>query len=291
MRGGAAKGSKTSGENHTNGTLVHYYLKNKPGEKDTVSITLLEMDGDTIKVFSSATGKDEKSPRKGRLEPKQGGNLFVWNHRYPDAEKFEGMVLWSYDLEGPKAVPGQYRVRVSAAGQTEEQTFAILPDPRSGASAQVFNQQFDFVQSIRQKLTETHRAIREIREVRKQLKSLAENLPKEDRTKPITVLSAKIDSTMTSVEEALYQTKNRSSQDPLNFPVRLNDKLANLMGLNVDGDFPPTQQSVEVRTYLFGLIDAQLSKWKAVKERERPQFNKLVREAAVDVIRVKENRE
>lgn len=289
MRGGAAKGSKTTGENHPNGTLIHYYLKNKPGAKDTVNLVLLEMDGDTIKIFSTATGKEEKSPRKGPLEVKQGGNLFVWNHRYPDAEKFDGMVLWSYDLEGPKAVPGQYRVRVSAAGQTAEQTFTILPDPRMGATAQTFSQQFEFVQSVGQKLTATHRAIREIREVRKQLKALSDNLPKEDRVKPITALSEKIDSTMTAVEEALYQTKNRSSQDPLNFPVRLNDKLANLMGLNVDGDFPPTQQSLEVRSYLFGLIDAQLAIWKAVKEKDLPQFNKLVREAAVDVIRVKGN--
>ena len=92
---------------------------------------------------------------------------------------------------------------------------------------------------------------------------------------------------MTRVEEALYQTKNRSSQDPLNYPVRLNDKLANLMGLNVGGDFPPTQQSNEVRTYLFGLADEQLARWNAIKEKDLPELNRLVRESGVDLIRIK----
>lgn len=285
MRGGAAQGSKTSGENHPNGTLIYYYLKNKPGEKDTVSLAILEMNGDTIKVFSTVVGKEEKSPRLGRLEPKQGGNQFVWNHRYPDSEKFEGMILWSYDLEGPKAMPGQYKVRVTAAGQVEEQIFTIMPDPRSGATPQTFRQQFEFVQTVGQKLTAMHRSIREIREVRRQLKTLTESLPKDGGA--INKLAARVDSSMTAVEEALYQTKNRSGQDPLNFPVRLNDKLANLMGLNADGDFPPTQQSLDVRDYLFGQIDPQLAKWKDIKSKELPQLNKMIRDAAIDMIRVK----
>ena len=288
MRGGAAKGSKTSGENHPNGTVIHYYLKDKPGEKDTVTIAVLENDGDTIKVFSNQKLSADWEYRGGKLEElKAGGNSFAWNHRYPNAEKFEGMILWSYDLEGPKAAPGNYRVRLTAAGKTEEQTFSILPDPRIGAPEQVFTQQFDFVQSVGAKLTESHRAIKEIRHVRGQLKSMTDGLPKEEKFKPIRSLSAKIDSTMTSVEEAIYQTKNRSSQDPLNFPVRLNDKLANLMGQTVEGDFPPTQQATEVREMLFRLTDEQLARWKAVKEKDLPELNRLVRESGVDLIRVK----
>jgi hypothetical protein len=100
-------------------------------------------------------------------------------------------------------------------------------------------------------------------------------------------LASRIDSIMTAVEEALYQTKNRSSQDPLNFPVRLNDKLANLMGLNVGGDFPPTKQSLEVRSYLFGLADEQLSIWNMLKEKDLPELNRLVRNSGIDLIRVK----
>lgn len=288
MRGGSVKDSKTAGENHTNGTLVHYFLQNKPAEKDTVTIAILENDGDTIKLFSNKTLPAAWEKRGGKIEPKAGGNLFVWNMRYPDAEKFEGMVLWSYNLTGPKAVPGTYRVRVSAAGKTEEQRFEVLPDPRSGVSTQTFVQQFDFVQSVSDKLSEMHRAIRQIRELRKQINSLTEGLPKTDTYKPIRTRASAIDSSMTLVEEAFYQTKNRSSQDPLNFPVRLNDKIANLMGLNADGDFPPTQQSIEVREHLFQQANEQLTRWKSLKENDLPALNRLIRESGVDLVRLKE---
>jgi hypothetical protein len=96
-----------------------------------------------------------------------------------------------------------------------------------------------------------------------------------------------MDSTLTNVEEALYQTKNRSPQDPLNYPVRLNDKLANLMGLHVEGDFPPTRQSVEVRDYLFGQVETALAKWEGIKQRDLPELNRLVRASGVDLIRLK----
>ncbi|HMX40150.1 MAG TPA: glycosyl hydrolase, partial [Saprospiraceae bacterium] len=308
MRGAAVKGSKTTGENHPNGTVIHFFLRDRPADKDTVTLAILENDGDTIKVFSNLYDKPESrknlASKFGPLNlsfpapastgagatatPTAGGaRSFVWNHRYPDAERFEGMILWSYDLEGPKAVPGTYRVRLSAAGKTEEQSFIILPDPRTQTSAQVYAQQFEFVTSVGDKLTAAHRAIKEIRNVRGQIKTLREAMPKEERFKAISTLSSRMDSTMTSVEEALYQTKNRSSQDPLNFPVRLNDKLANLMGLTVEGDFPPTQQAIEVRQMLFRLTDEQLNRWKQMKERDLPELNRLVRESGVDLIRVK----
>lgn len=282
------KGSKTSGENHANGAVVHYFLQQKPSEKDTVTIAILEADGDTIKLFSNQNLPSNWEHKGGKLaDLKAGGNVFIWNHRYPDAEKFEGMILWSYDLEGPKAVPGAYQVRITAAGKTEEQPFTILPDPRSGVSSQVFQEQFAFVQSVSAKLTEAHRAIKEIRKVRTQIQAITSDLPKGETFKAIKAMAAKMDSSMTRVEEALYQTKSRSSQDPLNFPVRLNDKLANLMGQTVEGDFPPTQQAIEVRDLLFRLTDEQLRIWQAIKEKELPALNQMVRNSGVDLIRIK----
>ncbi len=300
MRGAAVKGNKLNGENHPNGAMLHFTLPEKPGAKDTVTLAILEADGDTIKVFSTIYNEQKNlAPRFGGLSDlKKGGNRFVWNLRYPDAEKFEGMVLWSYDLEGPRAVPGMYKARLTAFGKTEEQSFEVLADPRSATKPADFAQQFDFVNSVGTKLTAMHRTIIDIREVRNQLKGLppAPSLP--EGMKQASGLPAgqnpawakalqQIDSTMTAVEKALYQTQNRSSQDPLNFPVRLNDKLANLMGLNADGDFPPTRQSLEVRDVLFKQADAELAKWEAVKTKELPNLNRLLREAAVDLIRVK----
>ena len=292
MNGSTSKVSKTAGENQANGTYIHFILSEKPTEKDTITLAILEADGDTIKVFStsyrkisSAVSTSSQFSDLGTVDA--GDNCFVWNMRYPSAEKFDGMVLWSYDLEGPKAIPGTYLVRLTAMGTTAEQQFDILADPRANASHQDFTQQFDFVQSVSQKLTKIHRAIREIRGVRSQMMALTNGMTDTMPYPSVKQLSDHIDSTMTSVEEALYQTKNRSAQDPLNFPVRLNDKLANLMGLNVMGDFPPTQQSLAVRTYLFDLADKQLFRWQVLKEKDLPRLNTLVRDAKIDIIKVK----
>ncbi len=279
--GGAGEPSKFAGQNHPAGAIFHYFLKEKPSEKDTVRFLILDAAGKKIKEFSNFS-KTEK------LEIKSGGNRFVWNLKYPDAEKFDGMVLWSYGLQGARAVPGIYKAKLTAFGRTEEVNFEIKPDPRSKSSTADFQNQFDFVQSVGEKLTESHRAIKEIRDLREQLKTLRERIGKTENLKPVLVLVNEIDSVSTAVERGIYQTQNQSPQDPLNFPVRLNDKLANLMGLNVGDDYPPTAQAMEVRDQLFRQTDEFLVKWKLIRIEKLPRLNKMVRDAEVDFLKIKD---
>ncbi|MCC6459107.1 MAG: glycosyl hydrolase [Saprospiraceae bacterium] len=281
LRGGQAPKPRSAGTNHPGGAMLHFYLKNKPGEKDTVKLDILDAAGQLIRSFSNKS-KDDKLP-----ELKAGGNRLVWNLRYPGAKKFEGLILWSTGLEGPRAVPGEYRARLTLNGRSEEQAFSVLADPRPGARAEDLQQQFAFVKACSDKLSAAHTAIGHIRDLRAQLKSLGERLPDEDRLKPLRMQIQRTDSLMTAVEQALYQTKNRSSQDPLNYPVRLNDKLGNLMELASDGDFPPTDPMLEVQSMLFTRIDQELAQWKSIQDRELPALNRLVRELGVDVIQVK----
>ncbi|MBP6827981.1 MAG: glycosyl hydrolase, partial [Saprospiraceae bacterium] len=281
LRNSQAKNLKTAGTNHPGGVMVHFYLKNKPGEKDTVKLEILDNHGALIRTFSNQSKEDKLS------DLKSGGNRFVWDMRCPDAKKFEGLILWSSQLNGPRVVPGEYRVRLSINGKSQEQAFSLLADPRSQAEQADFQRQFAFVKACSDKLSDMHTAIGHIRDLRSQMKNLTERLPAEDRLKPIREKSKAIDSLITNVEQALYQTKNRSSQDPLNFPVRLNDKLANLMELSSDGDYPPTDQAVEVKNMLFEKIDAELAKWSNIQTSDLPALNKLVRDLGVDVVRVK----
>jgi hypothetical protein len=90
-----------------------------------------------------------------------------------------------------------------------------------------------------------------------------------------------IDKKMTDVEEALYQTKAKSSQDVLNFPIRLNNKLASLAGGVDAGDYRPTDQAEEVRKELTSQTDAQLAKLKKVLADDLPRFNRLLQSKKV----------
>jgi hypothetical protein len=93
-----------------------------------------------------------------------------------------------------------------------------------------------------------------------------------------------IDSLMTAVETKLYQTKNRSGQDPLNFPIQLNNKLAHLASLASVGDARPTDQALQFYEEITARIDEQLKKWEKIKETKIPAFNQMVKEAEVDVL-------
>lgn len=279
MKGYGGKLGKLSGQNHPNGVLVHFWLKELPGPKDTVSLAFFDAEGKLVRRFSNKS-------TDAKLELSKGGNRFVWDMRYPGAEKFDGMVLWSYDLEGPKVVPGRYTVKLEHKEGAQEAAFNILADKRSPATPADFKAQLDFVQSVSEKITAAHRTIKGIREVRTQLSSLKEKAAKNKDFTPLLQQINRTDSLMTAVEKAIYQTQNRSSQDPLNFPVRLNDKLANLMGLNVQDDFGPTRQSLEVREQLFRLTDEQLALWESIKKTELPAINRLVRELGVDAVKI-----
>ncbi|MEM9824599.1 MAG: glycosyl hydrolase, partial [Bacteroidota bacterium] len=278
MRGSQAKKPRNAGMNHPNGVMVHYYLQDLTDSTE-VKLSFMEPDGTPIQTFST-----KAKEKKFKLKVKKGANLFVWNMRYPEAKKFKGMILWWASLNGPKAIPGAYQVKLEVGGKEELVDFKILKDPRTEASDEDFKKQFDFMIAIRDKVSDAHQGIKDIRDIRQQLKHYTDRLGKHEANQAIVDLGKAIDSSLTKVEEALYQTKNRSRQDPLNFPIRLTNKLAHLNALTSIGDYAPTNQAVAVQKELSALIDTELSKLKQIKEVDLPQFNQLMRDQSVDAV-------
>ena len=224
MGGWQSGNLKRSGQNHPGGVMVHFYLKDTT-KNDTITLEFFQADGKLIRKFSSAAKKDSKD---GKLKVNKNMNRFIWNMRYPDAEKFEGMVLWWASLAGPRALPGDYRVKLTVNNQSREADFEILKDPRGSATPEDLKAQFDFLISVRDKLSETNLAIKDIRAVRKQINLVTNRMKDDESMKDLTEMSKEILDKMKGIEESLYQTKNQSQQDPLNFPIRLNNKLGHL---------------------------------------------------------------
>jgi len=276
MGGFQAKNPKGKGKNHPGGVMTHFYLKDY-GEKDTITISYISSGNDTIKTFSTAAKE-----KANKLEVKKGGNMHAWNLSYSPAKKVEGMILWWGSLNGPKAKPGEYKVVLNINGEEMSQDFTVLQRPNSEGSIGDINAQFDFVKSINDKLDEAHQSIIDIRSLRKQMKAYVDKADDEEVSEYV----EEVDSLMTKVEEALYQTKNKSGQDPLNFPIRLTNKLAHLNSLTQIGtnDFPPTVAAIAVRDELNGLIDVELADWEKVKKVMLPKLNKMIREKALDII-------
>jgi photosystem II stability/assembly factor-like uncharacterized protein len=282
MDGYQAKGAKTAGINHPGGVTVYFQLPTFDTAATAVKLAFLDPSGQLVREFSTKA-KDTKN----RFAAKPGMNFFNWNLRYPDAKSFEGMILWWASTSGPKAIPGEYAVRLTMGEETVEERFNLLKDPRSSVTPEELKQQLDFQLAVRDKLSEAHQAISDIRELRSQLKAFTGRLQADEPgSKELLDFSGRIDSVITAVETELYQTKNRSGQDPLNFPIRLTNKLGHLNSL-ISGDYPPTNQSIDVKNVLSAEIDKWLGQWRAVQQEMVPAFNRMVREKQVDVIRLK----
>ena len=225
----------------------------------------------------------EKEKEKNKIkEVKQGLNRFAWDFRYPEAKKFEGLIMWAGDGEGPRVPPGTYNVRLTVGDEVLTTNAELKQDPRTTASAADLKTQFDFLMAANKKLSEVNSQIEKIRNTRKQLGELRSHAKDN---KAIVDAAKALDKKMTAIEEALYQTKNKSPQDPLNYPIRLNDKLAGVASSADSGDFAPTAQQRAVYAQLAEKIDAELAKLKEVWDKDVPALNKLVKESDVPAIK------
>ncbi len=264
----ASEPSKTEGQNHPAGVMTQFYLKDWD-KKDSIALTYMSMSGDTLANFTTYSDKKEK-----KLKVKKGGNTHIWDTRGKGAEKLEGMILWWANLDGAKAVPGSYKVYLNRNGISISETFAILPDPRAEVSLADMQKQYDFISDINSTIDKAHKSIKKIRKITSQLSAFTKQYKGNSTTEDLVEKATEMKKGFEEIEKALYQTKNRSGQDPLNFPIRLTNKLAHLNSLVSIDDFPPTEQDIAVKNELTTKISAQLKTFDAMVDREIKEFNK-----------------
>ncbi len=272
------KPSKTAGANHPNGVITHFYLK-ELNPKDSVVLTYTTMKGDTLASFSNSA-KDKAT----KLKIEKGGNSHVWDTKTKGAEKLEGMIFWGASLSGPKAVPGTYKAHLNVNGNQQSHDFTIVADPRAEVSIEAMQQQYDFVMEVNQTIDSAHLAIKRIRKISTQLDVFMERYKGKEVTKALVEKAKKMKEDFQKVEKALYQTKNRSGQDPLNFPIRLTNKLGHLNNLVTIDDFAPTAQDIAVKNELTGKINAQLKAFNDLLDNEIQTFNNEFNQLKLDYL-------
>jgi hypothetical protein len=198
--------------------------------------------------------------------------------RYSPAITFEGMVLWSGNTQGPTAVPGSYQVRLTADGQSFTEKLVIEKDPRlDSVTVADLAEQFTLALEVRDALSQTDEMVILIRELKKQM---------DDRLKSSTdaALKAPLDSfrdKLSVIEEEVYQVRNRSGQDPLNFPIKLNNKIAALGSSIEHGDGKPTASSYEVFKLLKERLAEQRSALDTLLKTDLPGVNKRLTDGSL----------
>ena len=296
-RGGFG-GMRGGGNLGTNPPAAQWFTTTSPPKPQDASLEFLDTQGKLIRKFTNHEERKEEKPAESAEEEEDfsarlagptvipadaGMNRFVWNLRYADAMKIPGMVLWDASLRGPLIVPGTYTVKLTYDGKTESQTFDVLRDPRLNTTQDQYLAQLELELQIRDKLTKTHEAILNIRSIRRQVDDLAARVDNKDVAAKAKALNAEL----TSVEEALYQTKNKANEDPLNFPIRLNNKMASLLEAIQSADAPPTAQEQQVFEDITTGINAQLKKLDTILTEQVTAFNKFVKSQDIPAVSIK----
>ena len=272
--------AKNAGINPPNGPVLNYYVQHAT-DSIKLSIDILDKNRKLIRTYSTtAKEKDEK------IEVNNGINQFVWNMYYPPAEKIEGLILWHGSVSGPKAAPGQYFYKIKTGTDSLETSFQIKANPVYNISQADYEAQFNFQIIVRDKFSDIMKAIRNIRDIRKQLNDFVDKQGK-DCPKEIKQQADTINKQMTLIEDALHQTKAKSGQDVLNFPIRLDDKIAGLYNFAASGNAAPARQVQDAFADLSGQANTHLDKLKKITEDDLVKFNQLIREKALPVIGVK----
>ena len=258
---------------------VQYYLKE---QLDTITFQILDANDNLIDTFTGSKPKykvDKNLPwwmRGGSSKPTtaQGLNTFTWDLRYPGATDFEGMIIWSArPTRGPKAPIGDYKVRMISGDYEKTFSFKVKMNPNlKGITKEDLDEQFELANNIMKKTTAANEAVIRIREIKEQLKGHEEKLSSSAMKRTV----APFIKTLNAIEENLYQVKNQSGQDPLNFPIKLNNRLASLRRSMENGDAKPTDGAYKVFQELSAELDVELNALEAILKKELPKVNKVM---------------
>jgi hypothetical protein len=270
---------------------IDYYLAN---EADKVVLEFMDAGGDVLASFESPDEDEEEEEEQGgggffggggsrTPATESGANRFNWNMRLEGWTDFEGRIFWAAGNQGPAVLPGRYQVRLTVDGESMTQDFEIRMNPRAvadGVTLADLQERFDFAIRIRDRVTDANEAVLRIRSIEGQI---ADRLEQSDNAQ-LQSLAATAGERLNEVEGEIYQVQNQSNQDPLNYPIKLNNKIAALQNLVEGGETRPTDQSYEVFDTLSGQLDTELDQMQLIIQQDIARLNELLRELGLDPI-------
>ena len=261
---------------------IQYYLNKQP---DSIVFEILDSNDNVISTHTGDKPKYEVDPNiswwrtGGSTKPTTsiGMNNFSWDLRYPGATTFDGMIVWSArPSRGPKAPIGDYKVRVTAGDYIETHDFKIKMNPNlKGITEKDLQEQFNLASKIRNKTSLANETVIKIRDIKSKLSDAKSKISNSNYKKTVIPFLHKI----STIEENLYQVKNQSGQDPLNFPIKLNNRLASLRRSIENGDARPTDGAYKVFNELSAELEQYLEKLNQILGSDLPKVNQLMKRA------------
>ena len=295
-----------SGQNHPNGVIINYYIKNLQ-EGDYIRIDIENKDGSVIRTFTNNQDKysqienNETNKMVGNpvlsnpndidnalssdnlvsLSPMSGGNRLIWDMRYPGFKSFEGMVLYSSPNVGPKVAPGKYNIKMTYNDQILQKEFEIVKDPRVKISQADYQDQLEFLINVRDEVSRANQKIIDIRNIKNNMTFIRD---KSSNNLELQELINKYLTDISEIENNIHMTKNQSRQDPLNYGIRINNRIAFLLADSQRGDYPPTDQSKEFFMQIKKELDTEILKLDALIDKHSQKIENYLKENKIELI-------
>jgi photosystem II stability/assembly factor-like uncharacterized protein len=279
------------------GTATISYVLKKPAEKLTLDI--LDGKGQVVRSYAggmpAGRGRGRGAPEPAAAAtPQEGGgrgrggpptasmagglNRFNWDLQYAGATTFPGMILWGASTNGPAALPGAYQVRLTVDGRAQTQPLTIRKHPWREVTDADLREQFDLALQIRDKVSEANNAVIQMRRLKDQVK---ERLAKSPDAQ-LKSAGDKLTTNLSAVEEEIYQVRNQSGQDPLNFPIKINNRLASLLGVVTRGDGKPIANAYPIFKDLTAELKVQTDRLQQVLSSDVAAFNTEARRLGLE---------
>jgi photosystem II stability/assembly factor-like uncharacterized protein len=275
------------GRNLPNGVLINYWLKEKPKEKEKLTIEILA-EGKVLRSFSNekkekegdlkkqAELAEEEKERDKPLEPKAGLNRFLWDMRMFKPLLVPRAVFNEGTKEPPKVTPGTYQVRLTVGDRTFTENFEVRPHPRLSVTAADLKAQYDLLADIRDRLSETHTTVLKIRDVRSQVKDLSERAQRLGKGDAVQKQGTVLVEKFTAVEEKLINPEIKANEDDLNYEPKLDHDLTNVAAVVASADAKPTVAAVKYYAELKTRLAAVLEEFRTLQEHDLAEFNRAV---------------
>jgi len=273
-RGASVSMPANVGMNPAKGVVIKYW-KAYGSESDSTRVMISILD-DQKKVIKTINHSEPSGP-----STEAGFQTYVWNMYHKEAEKPEtGLILWNGSTSPVLAAPGKYTAKVTIDNTVTEQPFIIVADPNYKVSDADLKAQEQFLLKVSTTFSEIMKNLKSIKELRAQINMLQ----KKTKDTVFQKQAKEVLTNLTAIEEALHQTKAKSGQDVLNFPIRLDDKIAGVFESAASGYIAPTKQVQEVYQVLKVQVDAEFNKLETLKKTGVKQLNDAVHQLAIPII-------
>ena len=285
VAGGGGRGDV--GKNPPAGVLIDYYLPENM-DSTTLKMEIVDAQGRVVRTYTNQKDKDyvkyDGGPAAEKMiTSKKGVNRINWDFRrsiLPGVEKV--FVLGSYN--GSHVGPGAFTIRLTADDKTVESTAEVTPDPRLNVTAQDYEAQQEVLQSLHNAAIEVHESVNRMRKLKSQVKALLDPVKELDAAKELVEKGKQLMKKIEDWEDHLIQKDQKTFQDVINFPNKLNAEIMSLIN-RVDSHDPGITEGAGERVRDLNQEWSQRkTEMMQILELDVKQFNKLYKDTDIPAL-------